>query len=222
VIEVNSLTKRYTVRGETVFALNDLSVSFAEGTYASITGPSGSGKSTLLFTMAGLVEPTAGMVTVGGVSVYDLSASRRARLRAERMGFVYQMFYLVPYLTVQENVAIALGARGGSANGGRVGEVLDRVGLTRRRNHKPGELSTGEQQRVALARAVVNRPRIILADEPTGNLDPKLADDLLDYLDEFHADGMTILLATHDPHAAERAGQHVRLVEGRIDVIDSG
>jgi len=219
-IELTHLTKRYKVRGEAVLALNDVSVSFPDKVYASITGPSGSGKSTLLFTVAGLIKPTAGTVAVAGISVYDASPASRARMRAERMGFVYQMFYLIPYLTVAENVAVAQGARG-STPPERVREILDRVGLTHRLNHKPGELSTGEQQRVALARALVNRPSIILADEPTGNLDPKLADDLLDYLDEFHKDGMTILLATHDATAAERAGQRVRLVEGRIETTDT-
>ncbi|KPJ69019.1 MAG: hypothetical protein AMS14_11855, partial [Planctomycetes bacterium DG_20] len=159
-IEVNNLTKRYKVRGETVFALNDVTVSFADGTYTSVTGPSGSGKSTLLFTIAGLVPPSSGSVTVDDQSMYDLSPSERARIRANRMGFVYQMFYLVPYLTVRENVAVALGARGLKGSPELVNKVLDRVGLSRRLNHKPGELSTGEQQRVALARAVVNGPQV--------------------------------------------------------------
>ena len=221
-IEIKGLTKRYTVRSQPVYALNDVALSFPEGTYASITGPSGSGKSTLLFTIAGLIRPTAGAVEVDGLLVYRLSSGARARLRAERMGFVFQMFYLVPYLTVAENVAVALGARGmgGEEGDGLVRAVLDRVGLGKRLNHKPGELSTGEQQRVALARAVVNHPRIILADEPTGNLDPGLAGQLLDYLDEFHKDGMTILLATHDPSAAARATQRVRLVEGRVGSVE--
>ncbi len=217
-IEIKGLTKRYTVRSQPVYALNDVTLIFPEGTYASITGPSGSGKSTLLFTIAGLIQPTAGAVEVDGLAVYDLGGAARAHLRAERMGFVFQMFYLVPYLTVAENVAVALGARGLGGGEGHtlVGEVLDRVGLANRLNHKPGELSAGEQQRVALARAVVNHPRIILADEPTGNLDPGLASQLLDFLDEFHKDGMTILLATHDPNAAARATQRVRLAEGRV------
>jgi putative ABC transport system ATP-binding protein len=216
VIEVTGLTKRYVIKGESVFALQDVTLSFPDGTYAGISGPSGSGKSTLLFTIAGLIRPTAGQVQVEHQPLYALSGADRARLRAETMGFVFQMFYLVPYLTVRENVAVALGARGRGSDDGRVREVLDRVGLGHRVNHKPAQLSTGEQQRVALARAVVNRPRILLADEPTGNLDPALAGQLLDFLDEFHKDGMTVLLATHDPNAAARAKVAVRLLDGRV------
>jgi len=216
-IDVKDLTKRYRVKGQTVEALSGVSVQFPDGTYAGVTGPSGSGKSTLLFSLAGLVKPTAGAVTIDGQSVYDLPAGGRARLRAERIGFVFQMFYLVPYLTVAENVAVALGAGpGGKTSADRVGAVLERVGLTHRLNHKPGQLSSGEQQRVALARAVITQPRMILADEPTGNLDPDLAAQLLDYLDEFHRDGLTIILATHDQKAAERATQRVTLQAGRL------
>ena len=220
-IEIANLTKRYTVRGETVTALDGISLSIPKGAYTSVTGPSGSGKSTLLFSIAGLIRPSEGEVEVAGQSVYDLSPAGRARLRAEKIGFVFQMFYLIPYLTVEENVAVALGAVDGREDERRrVREVLERVGLTHRLNHKPGELSTGEQQRVALARALVTQPEIILADEPTGNLDPDLAAHLLDYLDEFNREGMTIVLATHDLSAARRARCRVHLAGGRVVSVE--
>jgi putative ABC transport system ATP-binding protein len=213
------VTKVYTRRKESVTALYVPALQIAAGEYAAIVGPSGSGKTTLLSVLGGMLSPTTGQVFVDGVSVYDQSVARRAELRRTRIGFVFQTFNLVPYLSAVDNVRVPLYLAGTAAAEQRERAValLERVGLADRLDHKPSELSTGQQQRVALARTLANNPPIILADEPTGNLDPDSRRNVLDFLDELHGEGRTIVMVTHDHQAAERAGRILRLVNGTIE-----
>ena len=211
-------TKTYLRRGTEIAGLRAASLQIDTGEYIAITGPSGSGKTTLLSMLGGMLSPTSGQVWFGDCRLYDLSATDRARLRRQRIGFVFQTFNLVPYLSAIENVQVPLYLAGvpRSEQWARAATLLGRVGLAERMDHKPRELSTGQQQRVALARTLANEPELILADEPTGNLDPDSRQCVLDFLDGFHRDGRTIVVVTHDTVAAGRAQRHLRLVDGRI------
>ncbi len=215
---LENVTKRYTRRGSQVTALHTDSLTVATGSYVAVVGPSGSGKTTLLSMLGGMLSPTSGQIRLGDVSLYDLSVAERARLRREKIGFVFQTFNLVPYLTALENVQIPLCLSGVASREQRqrATELLERVGLAERMHHKPSELSTGQQQRVALARTLANRPTVILADEPTGNLDPDSRRAVLDFLDELNREGCTIVMVTHDNVAAERAQSWLRLEAGEI------
>ena len=218
-IEVAGLTKVYQAAGRThVRALEDVSLKVERGEFVALTGPSGSGKTTLLFAVAGMVTPTEGSVTVRGVEVSGLDGAARAAFRAESLGFVFQMFHLVPYLTALENVCVAGLARGrGSLEARQAArDILGRVGLGERTSHLPGELSGGEQQRVSLARALVNGPAVLLADEPTGNLDGERAEEIMRLLvGENRERGQTIVMATHNMKVAEQATRRLRLEDGR-------
>jgi putative ABC transport system ATP-binding protein len=220
VIRAEKITKRYQRREGPVLALDDVSLEVAEGEFISIVGPSGCGKSTLLLTLGCLIRPSDGKVWLDGRSVYDLSHEEAAALRLNTIGFVFQTFNLVPYLTALENVQIPLYLSGltPAEQRARAEELLLKVGLGDRLSHKPSELSVGQQQRVALARTLANRPRLILADEPTGNLDPALAEEMLDHLQDLHKQGVTVLMVTHDPRMAARAQRQLRLVDGRVNV----
>jgi putative ABC transport system ATP-binding protein len=189
-----------------------------------VVGPSGSGKSTLLLMLGGMLSPSRGRVLVEDRSIYDLSPDQRAQLRREKVGFVFQTFNLVPYLSALENVQIPLflSKTGEKAQKDRAVALLDRVGLGDRLDHKPCELSVGQQQRVALARMLANDPAIILADEPTGNLDPETSQQIIGYLAEFNQEGRTIVMVTHDPRAAKRAKRSVRLQNGAITSEKAG
>jgi ABC-type lipoprotein export system ATPase subunit len=219
-IQIAGLTKTYDASGRThVDALKDIALTVEEGEFVALTGPSGSGKTTLLFSIAGMITPTAGEVRVEDVKVSALGGPARAAFRAERLGFVFQMFHLVPYLTALENVCVATLAQGRSGAEARTAaeEVLGRVGLGERMQHLPGELSGGEQQRVSLARALVNRPAVLLADEPTGNLDAERAGEIMDLLEQENRErGQTIVLATHNMKVAERASRRLQLENGRL------
>ena len=206
-----------------MLALADVSLEVAEGEFISIVGPSGCGKSTLLMTLGCLIRPTEGKVWLDGRSVYDLSHDEAAALRLKTIGFVFQTFNLVPYLTALENVQIPLYLSGvfPTQQQERAEHLLDKVGLGDRLSHKPSELSVGQQQRVALARTLANRPRLILADEPTGNLYPALAEEMLDHLEELHQEGVTVVMVTHDPRMAARAQRQLRLVEGRVSATEA-
>jgi putative ABC transport system ATP-binding protein len=219
VIQAEKITKRYQRREGPVLALDDVSLEVAEGEFVSIVGPSGCGKSTLLLTLGCLIRPSEGKVWLEGRSVYDLSHEEAAALRLNTIGFVFQTFNLVPYLTALENVQIPLYLSGlpPSRQRERAEHLLEKVGLGDRLSHKPSELSVGQQQRVALARTLANRPRLILADEPTGNLDPALAKEMLDHLEELHQEGTTVVMVTHDPRLAGRAERQLRLADGRVD-----
>jgi putative ABC transport system ATP-binding protein len=190
----------------------------ATGEYVALVGPSGSGKTTLLSLLGGMLSPTSGQVLFDGKSLYDLSVAERTRIRRERIGFVFQAFNLVPYLSALENVQVPLFLAGLSAGEqrDRATAALERFGLRERLLHKPTELSIGQQQRVALARTLVTDPRIILADEPTGNLDPENRQLVLQILDECRGAGRTVVMVTHDPVAAERAERRLRLADGVV------
>lgn len=218
-IEIDSLTKIYSQRRRKVTALDSISLSIEPGEFVAVVGPSGSGKSTLLLTMGGMLTPTSGRVAIDGESIYGLSVHRRAVLRQRKLGFVFQSFNLIPYLTALENVQIPMMLAGSRSQGHstRGIELLNRMGLGDRMDHKPNELSAGQQQRVALARTLANDPDIILADEPTGNLDPATRKQVMDYLAEFHREGKTIIVITHDPEVADNAERILRFNQGRLE-----
>ena len=215
---LENVTKVYSRRGSKVVAFRAESLNIAVGEYAAVVGPSGRGKTTLLSVLGGMLSPSTGHVWLDGVSLYDLSINDRARLRRERIGFVFQTFNLVPYLTAVENVQVPLCLSGVTVveQKERATALLQRVGLDERLNHKPRELSIGQQQRVALARTLANNPAVILADEPTGNLDPASRRVVLDFLDELHFCGTTIIMVTHDTVAAERAKTRLHLSGGEV------
>jgi putative ABC transport system ATP-binding protein len=203
-----------------VTALVDADLAVDAGQMVALQGPSGSGKSTILGLLGLLDVPTSGTVRIKEKDASQLGDRARSRLRASVFGFVFQQFNLIPHLNAVENVATALLYRRLSANTRRqrAAEVLDQVGLGHRFTHRPGELSGGEQQRVALARAVVARPDVVLADEPTGNLDSDSANGLLRLLSAFVADGVAVVVATHDPEVASRADRRYRMRDGRLSL----
>lgn len=216
ILAIEDVTRSYRRRGTDVAAVAGVSLTLEAGEFVAVAGASGCGKSTLLLMAGGLLRPDAGRVVVVGEDVYALGGEGRARLRATRIGFVFQQFHLVPYLSVLDNVlAASLPTRLPGA-GERAVELLEGFGMLHRLGHTPGELSTGERQRTALARALLNGPALLLADEPTGNLDPENAGAVLDHLRRFAAEGGAVMLVTHDAGAAERADRVVRLREGRV------
>jgi putative ABC transport system ATP-binding protein len=217
-LQMDQVTKKYRHRGQFVTALDNASVTIGQGDFVSVVGPSGCGKSTLLLMLGGMLSPSSGKVLLDGQSIYDLSSNQRAALRTRNVGFVFQTFNLVGYLSALENVQIPLYLAGvdEESQRARATELLERVGLGDRLDHKPCELSIGQQQRVALARMLANDPAVILADEPTGNLDPDTSRQVIGYFEEFNREGKTIVMVTHDPRAAERAGRTLRLTNGQI------
>jgi len=218
VVHLENVTKVYHARQREVRALDCVNLQVESGAFVAVKGPSGSGKSTLLLTIGGMVHPTDGRVVVAGTDLYALSGGGRASFRAENIGFVFQMFHLMPYLSVLENVLVPTLASGGRPEGrSQALALLERFRLTDRLDHKPPELSVGERQRVAMARALLNRPRLILADEPTGNLDPENATEVMTYLSEFHRDGGTLVVVTHEQLAEQYAQRTVLIQGGRVD-----
>jgi putative ABC transport system ATP-binding protein len=215
-IRADSLTKEYLSGGQPLAVLKDITFEIVTGDLVAIVGPSGSGKTTLLGLMAGLDRPTRGRVIVDDQDLTALSEDALARFRAARVGFVFQSFQLIPTLTARENVQVPLELRGEEA-GGRADELLARVGLAGREHHYPAQLSGGEQQRVALARAFSNRPRILFADEPTGNLDHTTGARVVDIMMELNRElGTTTVLVTHDLELARKARRLIRLSDGAI------
>ena len=212
-LTLEDLTRTYQTRAGQVKALESLSLNVEPGEFVVVSGPSGSGKTTLLMMVAAMLRPSRGRVRFDGQDIYELSNTQRAVFRAKNIGFVFQMFHLVPYLNVLENVQVAAGAVGGNSRT-RAEELLHRLGLDHRLGHRPGELSAGEKQRTAIARALLNQPKLILADEPTGNLDPENAGAVLSHLQEFQQAGGTVIMATHGPAAAEFATRTIRLRDG--------
>ena len=211
-----SLTKTYPSGGRPLTVLHDVTFEIPEGDFVAIVGPSGSGKSTLLSLLAGLDLPEQGRVVIDGTDITGLDEDARARLRAARVGFVFQSFHLIPTLTAAENVQVPLELRGMDARE-RAAELLDRVGLAERRHHYPAQLSGGEQQRVALARASVVRPAVLFADEPTGNLDTATGESICNLLFELNAEAhTTLVLVTHDRTLAARCGRSLEMSGGRL------
>jgi putative ABC transport system ATP-binding protein len=210
--------QKYFGQGETaVHALDAVTISFTRGQYSSIMGPSGSGKSTLMHCLAGLDRPTSGSVTIDDVELTTLDDKRLTDLRREKIGFIFQAFNLLPVLTAEENVTLPLTIAGRDIDTAWVDRLIETVGLTDRRKHRPSEMSGGQQQRVAIARALVSRPAVVFADEPTGNLDSKSSTEVLRLLrnavDEF---GQTVVMVTHDAEAASVGDRLVVLRDGRI------
>jgi putative ABC transport system ATP-binding protein len=217
-LKMSHLSKVYRTEVIETYALREFSIHVREGEFVAVTGPSGSGKTTFL-TIAGLLEEfTGGDYELDGVNVRGLSDNRRSRLRNEKIGFVFQAFNLIPDLNVADNIEVPLRYRGmpGAERRKRIQESLERVGLSARARHYPSELSGGQQQRVAIARALAGSPRLLLADEPTGNLDTQMARGVLQLLEELHRDGATIVMVTHDPELALRAQREVHIVDGQV------
>ena len=217
-LALQSVSKTYTHRGRTVKALDNANLEVQNGDFIAVVGPSGSGKSTLLLMLGGMLSPASGRVLVDGQSLYDMGTDKRAELRRKKIGFVFQTFNLIPYLTALENVQVPLLLTGVNerAQQERAASLLTRLGLADRLDHKPSELSVGQQQRVALARMLANDPAVVLADEPTGNLDPDTSGQIIDFLEEVNREGRTVVMVTHDMRAAQRAKRILKLVDGAI------
>ncbi|WKW12667.1 ABC transporter ATP-binding protein [Pseudogemmatithrix spongiicola] len=212
-----TLTKEYRSGTAPLAVLRDVSFDIPEGAFVAIVGPSGSGKTTLLGLLAGLDQPTRGAVLLDGVDLTRLDEDARARLRGEKVGFIFQSFQLIPTLTAQENVQVPLELQGRSDAGEKARDLLSRVGLGDRLDHFPSQLSGGEQQRVAIARAFANEPKILFADEPTGNLDGATGAKIVALLDQLNQEsGATVVIVTHDLSLAEHAQRVIRLRDGVV------
>jgi putative ABC transport system ATP-binding protein len=217
ILQCRSLGRTYRSGGRDLTVLKDITFRIEPGEFLAILGPSGSGKTTLLGLLAGLDRPSAGTVTLDGQELGSLSEDERARLRAEKIGFVFQSFQLIPTLTAQENVQVPLELRGEPDARPRAGELLGRVGLAGREHHYPAQLSGGEQQRVAVARGFSSRPRVLFADEPTGNLDASTGATIIELMVDLNRDlGTTLVLVTHDLALASRAHRTIRLADGKV------
>jgi len=220
IYELREVIKTYGSGSTQVDAVSDVSLSIEPGEFIAIAGPSGSGKTTLLQLLGGLDRPTSGHVLFEGRDLGALSEAEVTRLRLEAIGFVFQQFNLIPTLSAADNVALALAPRGvpASERQQRVAELLEAVGLSARAHHLPSELSGGEQQRVAIARALANDPRVLLADEPTGNLDSTTGEEIIGILQRLSRErGQTVVLITHDAGVAARAGRTIRMRDGRVE-----
>jgi len=215
-IRCDEVTKIFRKNGSEVTSLDRFTAEVAEGEFVAVRGPSGSGKTTLLLTLGGMQRPSAGSVQLGGRDLYGLSPAERARLRSSEIGFVFQMFHLVPYLDLLGNVLLACPGKPSAEVRRRAGGLMDELGLADRASHRPGELSAGERQRLAVARALLNRPKLILADEPTGNLDPENAAEVIRHLAEFHRGGGTVVLVTHGASADAHADRTLCLEQGQL------
>ena len=216
-IRLSNLTKTVTSGTEELTILNDVSIAIPEGQFVSLTGASGSGKSTLLGLIAGLDSPSSGRIMIDGDEVTAMNEDGLARLRSEKIGFVFQSFHLIPSLTAFENILIPMEIMGTADAKSRAGELLAEVGLSERGHHYPNELSGGEQQRVAIARAFANQPKILLADEPTGNLDSKNGQHIFELMEDLHRQrNITLVLVTHDPLLAGKAQRQVVLRDGMV------
>ena len=220
-ISLDHITKTYTGDAGPIVAVDDVSVSVEAGEFVAVVGPSGCGKTTLLLVAGGLLRPENGEVSIDGTDPYSLSGEQRARFRAEQIGFVFQQFHLVPYLNVLDNVMAPALVTGETSARERAGILVERFVLADRLGHRPGQLSTGERQRVALARALLNEPRVILADEPTGNLDGDNSEQVLQALKTFADEGGAVLLVTHDPDAVAFAGRQGVLQGGQLASSES-
>lgn len=218
IIQTDNLIKTYNMGKVQVNALQGLEISIKQGEFVAIIGPSGSGKSTLMHILGCLDSPTKGSYTLDGINVEKLSKSKLAKIRNNKIGFVFQTFNLLPHINIQKNVELPLlyGGITGSKRSNRAIEVLTSVGLGDRLKHKPSELSGGQRQRVAIARAIVNNPSIILADEPTGNLDTTSGSDIMSIFKELHAKGNTVIVVTHDKSIADKADRVITIVDGKI------
>ncbi|WP_186307525.1 ABC transporter ATP-binding protein [Microbacterium sp. 1.5R] len=221
IYRAENVTRTYAQKGRTVKALTGVDLTIGRGEFVTIQGPTGGGKSTLLQMLGALDRPSSGSLMLGEMELASASARELNRVRAEDIGFVFQGFNLIPTLTAAENVNMALepGLLGRAERAARVSEALAQVGLDDRGDHLPSELSGGQQQRVAIARAIVKRPRVLLADEPTGNLDESMRDEILALLERLCAGGITMIVVTHDSAVARRATRRLRLARGVVQDI---
>ena len=222
-IDMRDISKVYLVGEEEVWALNHANLKVAPGEFTSIIGPSGSGKSTLMNIIGCLDMADAGLYLLDGIPIEDYTENELAHIRNKKIGFVFQSFNLISKLTAEENVELPLIYQGVKKNERkeRVEAALERVGLSKRAKHMPTELSGGQQQRVAIARAIVTKPSLILADEPTGNLDSKTSEEIMDIFHELHESGNTIVLITHDPGVARQAARSVHILDGRVSEVEA-
>lgn len=224
-IELAEIHRDFLVGDQVVHALDDVTLTIESGEYVSIMGPSGSGKSTLLNLLGLLDRPTSGVYCLNGQDVTSLSDIKQAQVRNREIGFVFQMFHLVPRLTAAENVELPLILAGmlPERRKTKVADALEDLGLADRSHHKPDQLSGGQRQRVAIARATVTEPRVLLADEPTGNLDHKSGTDVIRILEQLNERGITLIMVTHDPEMGQRARRQLRMMDGRLhsDVLNS-
>jgi putative ABC transport system ATP-binding protein len=215
---MEKLQKVYRTEMVETYALRDFNLTVKEGEFVAVTGPSGSGKTTFL-TIAGLLEAfSAGIYQLDGIDVSRMGDGERSRIRNQKIGFIFQAFNLIPDLNVLDNIEVPLRYRGmaSAERKKRAADALARVGLSARGKHYPAELSGGQQQRVAIARALAGEPRLLLADEPTGNLDSAMARSVMELLEELHRDGATIVMVTHDPQLAARAQRNVHVIDGQV------
>ncbi len=220
ILTVQNIAKTYNMRDGIVYALNDVSFAIKKGDFVSITGPSGSGKTTLLLALSGLIRPTSGQIIFEGKHLENASDKELAGFRKKHVGFVMQNFSLIPYMTAIQNVMVPLSLNGHVSAEQQVlsSAVLELVGLENRKNHFPRELSAGQQQRVAIARALVNKPSIIFADEPTGNLDPALSTEIMEFLQKINKElNITIMMVTHSPQAANYGNVKIMLEDGKLN-----
>ena len=215
-IEIQNIGKNYQDGETTVQAIKEMNFFIDDGEFVSIMGQSGSGKSTLLSILGGLNHPTRGRILLDSLDIYELSSEQRADLRSEYIGVIFQSFQLIPYLTVLENVKLPMAITGRKAKeqDKMARDVLARVVLTNKADRLPDQLSGGEQERVAIARAIVNKPPILLADEPTGNLDSTTADEIMNLLKELNAEGQTIIMVTHNPEACKHTARTIQVKDG--------
>jgi putative ABC transport system ATP-binding protein len=218
-ISAVSLTKSYQRGAHCITALNSVSFSVRAGEFVAVIGPSGSGKSTLLNLLGSMDEPTSGTVQVAGLNLHSASEKEKVAFRREQVGFVFQHFGLLPTLTVEENILLPT-CFSKSSRHQDLGALLDRLRLTARRNHRPHQLSGGEMQRVAIGRALYHKPKLLLADEPTGSLDSSTAYSILKLLQELNSEGLTILVVTHNPLIAQSAARQIQLADGKI-ILDT-
>jgi len=220
-VTLENVAKTYRTRQGQIKALENINLKIDKGQFVIIRGPSGSGKTSLLMTLGTMLKPSSGAVMFDGKNVYKLSASARALFRGKNIGFVFQMFHLIPYLSLLENVLLAQ-TRDNSKTDyyDKANELLERLGLGDRVFHRPAQLSAGEKQRAAIARALLNEPKILLADEPTGNLDPKNAAEVVKHLRDFQANGGTVILATHGVLAEKSANRIVSLEKGLVEKVE--
>lgn len=217
-IELREVSRIFTVGGQEVRAMDRVSLTIAPGEYLSIMGPSGSGKSTLLNILGLLDTPSSGTYLLQGQDVTSLDDAALAATRNRTIGFIFQFFHLIPRLTAQQNIELPL-LLAGVPRRERVERslpLIEAFGLAARRHHRPDELSGGQRQRVAIARAVINKPAVLLADEPTGNLDRHSGSDIIELMEELNRNGLTLVVVTHDPEIGERARRQIRVVDGRI------
>ncbi len=221
-IEIKNVTKTVRSGADDLTILADVSLEIPDGQFVAITGASGSGKSTLLGLLAGLDAPSSGEILIDGENITRMSEDGLAQLRSDKLGFIFQSFHLIPSLTAFENILIPLEIRGDKGAQERAAKLLEEVDLTNRGHHYPNELSGGEQQRVAIARAFANNPKILLADEPTGNLDSRNGQHIFELMTALHDDKKTtLILVTHDQELAEKAQRQIRLRDGRV-LTDTG